>query len=470
MMKLVALCLVAAASAQPSIEANGNDVLVNAPQGDVQFSLGTGSERTVTLSDLLARINSLESTVASQAADLITLRRESVINLTPAGSADGAAPATITAVRDDDSGVGLTIASVQPAGDDEGESSHGEVFIDSAGNVGLGITDPRDRLSVDGNIRATGEITVDNVNVLELLRETRESLASFRNTVLGNTSHVYRSCNQAYTNMTANGETPTSGVYTVQPRGLLSADTWQVWCEMRADGGWLRVGRNATQNFQNAYQNIYDAQFITQDDTEVIAGHVAGLGAFNDVEVDCNVDFAMQADNVENDHRVFYVSIDNLKAGHFSTSQIGEMRMGQGKDHTVLMNRPASSCDGCCDELASSNPDPVVYGTCMNPFQDRGSVLNPNSPYYAGPRVEATFPGSCTAIMCQSKSRIPLSSPNSNSCGVEGKPERGQTIENVVFTRLEFRPSTTNCGPWRPLQCNRHRFNFIGDHYYVYLK
>ena len=62
-----------------------------------------------------------------------------------AGSADGAVPATITAVRDDVSGVGLTIASVQPAGEDQGESSHGEVFIDSAGNVGLGITDPTDR-------------------------------------------------------------------------------------------------------------------------------------------------------------------------------------------------------------------------------------------------------------------------------------------------------------------------------------
>ena len=67
-------------------------------------------------------------------------------------------------------------------------------------------------LSVDGNIRATGEITVDNVNLLELLRETRESLASFRNTVLGNSPHVYRSCNHAWTNITANGETPTSGV------------------------------------------------------------------------------------------------------------------------------------------------------------------------------------------------------------------------------------------------------------------
>ena len=130
----------------------------------------------------------------------------------------------------------------------------------------------------------------------------------------------------------------------------------------------------------------------------------------------------------------------------------------------------------------------------MNPFQDSGSALNPASPYYAGPRVEATFPGygsfdiildhfsrisqphtiprapcdmlylvpvhigcwlvlaircpihafflffsprSCTAIMCQSKSRIPLSSPNyrnSNSCGVEGKPERGTATSNSVGT------------------------------------
>ena len=41
--------------------------------------------------------------------------------------------------------------------------------------------------------------------------------------------------------------------------------------------------------FRNAFRNIYDAQFITQDDMDVIAGHVAGLGAFNEVEVDCNV-------------------------------------------------------------------------------------------------------------------------------------------------------------------------------------
>ena len=91
----------------------------------------------------------------------------STVNLTPVGSADGATPATITAVRDDSSGVGLTIASVQSAanadtdgGTDQGESSHAEMFIDSTGNVGLGVADPTDRLSVSGNIRATGEITV----------------------------------------------------------------------------------------------------------------------------------------------------------------------------------------------------------------------------------------------------------------------------------------------------------------------
>ena len=182
----------------------------------------------------------------------------------------------------------------------------------------------------------------------------------------------------------------------------------------------------------------------------------------------------MQADNVANDHRVFYVSIDNLKAGHFASSQIGEMRMGLGQDHTVLTNRAADSCkkqNNCCDELSSSNPNPTVYSACMNPFTDGGGNLDPGSPYYGGPRVDATFPGSCTAIMCQSKSRInPPTASNAHSCGKEGKPGRGQTIENVVFTRLEFRPSTTECGPWRPSQCRRHRFNLQGNHYYIFLK
>ena len=41
--------------------------------------------------------------------------------------------------------------------------------------------------------------------------------------------------------------------------------------------------------FRNEYRTVYDARFITQDDMDVIAGHVAGLGAFNDFEVDCNV-------------------------------------------------------------------------------------------------------------------------------------------------------------------------------------
>ena len=63
-------------------------------------------------------------------------------------------------MRDDSSGIGLTIASVQPSAEDQGESSHAEMFIDSTGRVGLGVADPTDRLSVNGNIRATGEITV----------------------------------------------------------------------------------------------------------------------------------------------------------------------------------------------------------------------------------------------------------------------------------------------------------------------
>jgi len=175
----------------------------------------------------------------------------------------------------------------------------------------------------------------------------------------------------------------------------------------------------------------------------------------------------MQSDDVANDHRAFYVSIDDLKAGHLASSQIGEMRMGPGHDHTMLINRAADSCS-CCNELSSSNPDPGVFATCMNPFTDSGGNLNPNSPYYSGPRVNATFPGSCTAIMCQSKSRLTTS--RANTCGREGKPERGQTIENIVFTRLEFRPSQTECGPWVPLQCSRHRFNLAGNHYFIYLK
>jgi len=59
---------------------------------------------------------------------------------------------------------------------------------------------------------------------------------------------------------------------------------------MRSDGGWLRVGRNSSDlTFDNEYRSIYDANFVSQDDMDVIAGHVAGLGAFDDFEVDCNV-------------------------------------------------------------------------------------------------------------------------------------------------------------------------------------
>jgi len=486
----------------PSIEAVGDNVIVSAPMGDVSFSLGVGKERTITLSDLVARIVKLETTVESQAATIVELKSSSetlkttvksqgativelkagssTVNLTPAGSADGATPATITAVRDDSSGIGLTIASVQPKFEDQGESSHAEMFIDSTGNVGLGVANPLDRLSVSGNIRATGEITVNNVNLLEQLRETRASLSSLRNTVLGSAKHVYKSCNHAYTNLTANGQPLKSGVYTVQPRGLLSSDTWQVYCDMRSDGGWLRIGRNTSLTFDNEFRTIYDANLVSQDDMDVVAGHVAGLGAFNDFEVDCNVDFAMQADNVANDHRVFYISIDNLKAGHFASSQINEMRMGLGQDHTFLTNRDAESCkkqNDCCDNLnaAGSTPDAAVYAACQNPFTDRNAD-RPTDPYYAGPRVDATFPGSCTAIMCQSKSPInPPDAGNAHSCGKEGKPGRGKTIENIVFTRLEFRPSTTQCGPWKDangnlVQCNRHRFNLQGNHYYIYLK
>ena len=482
---LVALAIAGATAQQvqvPSIEATGSDiivtapfgdVIVTAPSGDVQFNLGVGpaSERTVTMSDLLARIVSLEATVTSQAATIVGLQAgSSTVNLTPSGSADGATPATITAVRDAGSGVGLTISSVHPAADDQGgESSHAEMVIDSTGNVGLGVADPTDRLSVSGNIRATGEITVNNVNLLEQLRETQASLASLRNTVLGNADHVYQSCNHAHANLTASGETPMSGVYTVQPRGRLSSDTWQVYCDMRSDGGWLRIGRNSSVIFDNEPAAVYDADFVSQDDMDVVAGHVAGLGAFDDFEVDCNLDFAMQADDTANDHRVFYVSIDNLKAGHLASSQIGEMRMGRGWDNTFLLNRAADSCS-CCDEVSSSNPNPRVFGTCMNPFTDVGSDLSPGSPHYGGPRVPAAFPGSCTAIMCNSKSRYwGADRRYSNSCGSEGKPERGQTIENIVFTRLEFRPGT-DCGNPPYASCARNRFNLAGNHYFIYLK
>jgi len=58
---------------------------------------------------------------------------------------------------------------------------------------------------------------------------------------------------------------------------------------MRSDGGWLRIGRNTSLTFDGEFQTIYDANLVSQDDMDVVAGHVAGLGAFTNFEVDCNV-------------------------------------------------------------------------------------------------------------------------------------------------------------------------------------
>ena len=53
-------------------------------------------------------------------------------------------------------------------------------------------------------------------------------------------------------------------------------------------------------------------------------------------------------DNTENDHRLFYVSVDNLKAGHFSESNMMQMRIGYGQ--VWLMTHTVPRPRGCSDE------------------------------------------------------------------------------------------------------------------------
>ena len=154
-----------------------------------------------------------------------------------------------------------------------------------------------------------------------------------------------------------------------------------------------------------------DVQLISTDDIEVIQAHVQAAGApFGNIEVTCDMNLRFQADDSSNGHRVFYVPMAAMRAGTIEADR-ASLLMGRGADNTNILNR-ADGCD-CCDSEVNA---------CLQIGGER----------------------SCTSIWCSGGNVVSLADPSlpdpGHTCGQGGKPRHNSAIDNVIYTRLEFRP------------------------------
>lgn len=136
-------------------------------------------------------------------------------------------------------------------------------------------------------------------------------------------------------------DNPPSGYYQISapPSGV-----FLVWCDMRATGGWIRIGENDTSYaWIDRDEHNEDVALVTTYDLDMLQAVAASVGGFDDFDAACDIQFSMMADDSANDHRIYHRSIaDLLKGGSAATGGAWpetSVHQSQGADNTRLYNR-----------------------------------------------------------------------------------------------------------------------------------
>jgi hypothetical protein len=286
--------------------------------------------------------------------------------------------------------------------------------------------------------------------VLELKNEVRKLKAESKQASRHPDFHTMPNCQAIFDGETAAGRAPESDWYTIKPASD-SSTQYLVWCEMRDDGGWIRVGRNDTKfDWNKRDEGNEDVTLVSAYDMEMLCAVASSQGGFADFDASCDLSFYMMADDSANDHTIVYRPISTIMQGGAATEPgtcpiWTDVRVvqGHGSDNTRLYNRGGEDC---------SNPDKSKN---VNPSYDEMHG-------WRGCLSEYTSPSACTAVFCTSNWEM-----RGQSCGRRNMPTVSTATTGVLLTSLEFRPRTQSAhqNEWR-----RNQYSLEGQELFVYFK
>jgi hypothetical protein len=358
-------------------------------------------------------------------------------------------------------GVGIEIGVTHQNMDADVEADGGrdavpEVHVASNGFVGFGVSSPMERVDVNGNVRVAGDILAGptgTVNLVEMVLELKNDVRKLKAESKQATRHpefqAMPNCQAIFNGETAAGRAPESDWYKIKPASD-SSTQYLVWCEMRDNGGFIRVGRNDTEfNWVGRDEGNEDVTLVPDYELEMLCAVSSSQGGFSEFYASCDLRIFMMADSSANDHTIVYRNISYIMKGGAATEPgtcpiWTDVRVvqGHGGDKTKLYNRGGESC---------SNP---VKSENLNVLYDKRHG-------WSGCLSEYSSPSACTAVFCTADWE------KEGSCGKRNMPSMSTATTGVLLTSLEFRPRTqfAHQDEW-----HRNQYSLEGQELFVYFK